>query len=190
MNGATAQEEALCQVSNLYHALRDFSLLNDVYGNGKGLESGRWAIYSSGVSIFRDGDGDRLDEAVAISVLSAPAVNHWDLPVAKEPVDFEAKDGTTKKVFKYLVTREEEAKEMEDRIDRVLNAAVYHQEEVLVLGAWGCGVFGQKADTIAKLFKQALDSKYKDRFRTVVFAIYDNSRDGENVGPFFKEFYR
>jgi len=43
----------------------------------------------------------------------------------------------------------------------------------IVLGAWGCGVFGNEPLTVAKLFKQHLSCKFKGHFRKVVFAITD-----------------
>jgi uncharacterized protein (TIGR02452 family) len=56
----------------------------------------------------------------------------------------------------------------------------------LILGAWGCGVFQNKPKDIAPLFAQCLKGRFKNVFRKIIFAIYD---DDENVlKPFQNNF--
>ena len=47
--------------------------------------------------------------------------------------------------------------------------------EVLILGAFGCGVFGNDPLTTAKIFKECLTKYqyYRDVFKLVVFPIPD-----------------
>ena len=62
----------------------------------------------------------------------------------------------------------------------------------LVLGAWGCGAFGNDAHVISDLFYKALKElnynrlREKDLFRRIDFAVLDRTQDQYN----FKEFYR
>ena len=47
----------------------------------------------------------------------------------------------------------------------------------LILGAFGCGVFGQDASDVATIFKNWLTGKYKNVFRHVIFAVPDSEHD-------------
>ena len=49
----------------------------------------------------------------------------------------------------------------------------------MILGAWGCGAFGQEPEIVAKCFKSIL-KKYP-AFDNVVFAIRNCSADYENL---------
>ena len=40
-----------------------------------------------------------------------------------------------------------------------------------MLGAWGCGAFGNDANEIAALFKRALQNHFKGVYQRVIFAI-------------------
>ena len=58
----------------------------------------------------------------------------------------------------------------------------------LVLGAWGCGAFGNPTAPVAALFKKHLASEeFRGAFEHVVFAILDPLGTG-NLGPFKQEF--
>ena len=75
---------------------------------------------------------------------------------------------------------------MQERVERVLGVAALHGHEVLVLGAWGCGVFRNDPGQIAELFRVALASRYRGAFTHVVFAVLDSS--GETLGSFEQVF--
>ena len=53
--------------------------------------------------------------------------------------------------------------------------AALHNPEILILGAFGCGVFGQDASEVAAIFKKLLTTKYNKAFRLVAFAIPDST---------------
>jgi uncharacterized protein (TIGR02452 family) len=57
-----------------------------------------------------------------------------------------------------------------------------------VLGAWGCGAFGNDGDQIAGLFRQALEVHFRGAFDHVLFAITDWSEDEKYIGPFRRTF--
>jgi uncharacterized protein (TIGR02452 family) len=77
---------------------------------------------------------------------------------------------------------------MRERIDKVLTIAALHGHQALVLGAWGCGAFGNDAEEIADLFRAALTGRFGDVFARVVFAITDWSADRRFIGPFQRAF--
>lgn len=73
------------------------------------------------------------------------------------------------------------------RIRGVLHAARASGFAKLVLGAWGCGAFGNPPELVAKLFREQLSSpEFRGSFSDVVFAIVDPKGDG-NFEPFHVE---
>ena len=71
-------------------------------------------------------------------------------------------------------------------MDRLLRLAAHEQAAVLILGAWGCGVFKNDAkelglgpgspnswQEVASLFNAALQKAALQRFQHVIFAIPD-----------------
>ena len=73
------------------------------------------------------------------------------------------------------------------RIHRVLEIAESYGYSSLVLGAWGCGAFGNNGTT-ALDFKYALQNQFKGAFEIVKFAVYDRSGEGENLQAFQQTF--
>lgn len=72
------------------------------------------------------------------------------------------------------------------RIEKVLGIALKHNHLSVVLGAWGCGVFQNEPDNIAKYFKSVIETKFNQEFRKIVFAIY--AKNNRFIKPFIKEF--
>lgn len=61
---------------------------------------------------------------------------------------------------------------VKSKVRSVLDTAILHGHRFLVLGAWGCGAFGNPTDAIARLFKEVLRTKrYRGAFVHVVFAV-------------------
>ncbi len=80
------------------------------------------------------------------------------------------------------------AEDVSERIRTVLHAAKSTKHANLVLGAWGCGAFGNPTAPVAALFKKHLASEeFRGAFEHVVFAILDPLGTG-NLGPFKQEF--
>jgi uncharacterized protein (TIGR02452 family) len=166
LSGARAQEEYLCRSSSLYSCLRDNPMYDFHRSNHDPLYS-NYAIYSPGVTIFRSNSGGLLEEPYAVGVITSPAVNAKRLPLSR---------------------RHEIAPAMWQRILKVLSIGVVHGHDVIVLGAWGCGAFGNDGYEIAGLFRKALDDNFKGAYRTVVFAIVDWSSGKKYIGPFEEVF--
>ena len=77
-----------------------------------------------------------------------------------------------------------------DRIRSVLHAARLAGHPNLVLGAFGCGAFGNPAGPVAAVFRQQLLSpEFRGLFRIVAFAVLDPVGTG-NLKPFRKEMAR
>ena len=70
----------------------------------------------------------------------------------------------------------------------VLGAAASTGKPNLVLGAWGCGAFGNNPHAVAQIFKdQLLSEEFRGKFANVVFAIIDPMGTG-NLKPFRRVF--
>ena len=70
------------------------------------------------------------------------------------------------------------------RIHGMLRAAAAEGYSRLVLGAWGCGNFGNDPELVAKLFRGALQGDFEE----VAMAVFDNSEDQYRYSCFAKYF--
>jgi len=170
LNGARAQEESLCRSSALYECING----NAMYRHHATLSGGfytNYAIYSPAVPVFKDDDGNRLDEPYLCAFVTSPAVNAGVYEKEHKP-------------GRRDVVRDE----MRDRIEKVLAIMAGHGHDAAVLGAWGCGVFKNDPEMVAELFASELRSSFAGVFAKVVFAVL--SSDGETIRPFEERFGR
>lgn len=165
LHGGRAQEEYLCRSSGLYACL----LENEMYKRTDFATNpfyDDYVLYSPDVPVFRDDDGELMDAPYPCAFLTSPAVQ-------------------ANAVRKYMLHREQEIEEvMRRRILKLLAVAEYHNHAALVLGAWGCGAFGNDGALIARLFQVALTQNFKGVFAKVIFAITDWSPEKWFIGPF------
>jgi uncharacterized protein (TIGR02452 family) len=70
----------------------------------------------------------------------------------------------------------------------VLAIAQAYGYDTLVLGAWGCGAFGNDAHRTARDFRAALEGPFSGAFVHVVFAVTDWSPERRFLGPFREVF--
>jgi uncharacterized protein (TIGR02452 family) len=160
LRGATAQEEALCRSSALYATLVDDPMY-DFHRDGElWAESSEWAILSPNVPVFRDDRGMELVPPWLLSMITCAA------PYAPSVGQPRSND---------LLYR---------RIMRVMSIARAFGYVELVLGAWGCGEFGNDPMQTARDFRNVLEGEFHGAFREVVFAIADWSPDRRFLGPF------
>ncbi|MCU0540740.1 MAG: TIGR02452 family protein [Oscillatoriaceae cyanobacterium Prado104] len=75
---------------------------------------------------------------------------------------------------------------MFDRTEKLLSVAAIHGYKVLILGAWGCGIFKNNPEDVARYFYHHLaeNPQLNGFFDRVVFAILDNSKDRAIIKPF------
>jgi uncharacterized protein (TIGR02452 family) len=73
---------------------------------------------------------------------------------------------------------------LRQRILRVLGIFAARGYDSLVLGAWGCGAFGNDPVTTARDFREALAGAFCGAFADVVFAVADWSPEHRFLGPF------
>ena len=147
INGSKAQEECLCYESYLYNVLKEcmgYYKINHKNKN-KCLYTDR-ALYSPNVRFTKE------CKDVFCDVITCAAPNKTAAQ-------------------KYCnVSDEENSKVLKERIEFVLKIAQDNGVDNLILGAYGCGVFGQDPLEVAKIFKEFLSGKYKC-FNKVIFPI-------------------
>ena len=145
IGGSRAQEECLCHESFLYNVLRE---CNDYYAwNNRNLNRGLYVnrgLYTPGVIFIHN------DEIASFDVITCAAPNK-----------------TAAQKYQN-VTNEENSLALRQRIRFVLDIAADNEVETLILGAYGCGVFGQDATEVAQIFKTLLPFY---NFKKVIFAI-------------------
>lgn len=66
---------------------------------------------------------------------------------------------------------------IQSRAEGIIKLAAFMHVDTLILGAWGCGAFGQSPMVVGKSFKEALN-KY-NHFSKVVFAVRPTFGDNE-----------
>jgi len=159
LHGAKAQEEVLCRSSALYKTLVDDPMY-EAHKKRPYPDSTAWAIYSPNVPVFRSDDGKPFSEPWLLSFITSAA------PYA--PTIGRALAGDL----------------LKDRIHRVLAIAEAYGYSTLVLGAWGCGAFGNDPARTARDFRQALEKEFSGSFSEIVFAITDWSTERKFLGPF------
>ena len=170
LGGAEAQEENLAKSSGLYPCIAQ---KNEMYEANRSHKSCIYLddmIYSPKVPVFRGDDYELLDEPYMVSMVTAPAVNRGAV-ARNEPERLGELEAA-----------------MLARIEMLLALSVHRGHTALVLGAWGCGVFGNQPADMARWFAQHLlrNPRYRDAFEHVVFAVLD--RKGAAVAAFEAEF--
>lgn len=162
MSGSKAQEEMLCHESNLYNVIKRFP--NYYEWNNKNKNKALYtnrALYSEDILFVRG------NEEILCDVLTCACPNK----------------GASQKYC--YTTDEQNTKALRSRIEFVLKVANYKQAEVLILGAFGCGVFKQDPIEVATIFKEYL-YKYPQSFEEVYFAI--PNKNSQNYKAFDKVF--
>jgi uncharacterized protein (TIGR02452 family) len=157
LGGSQAQEESLARSSGLYTCLTQFK---EMYSfNARPESTGLYSdhlIYSPAVPVLRADNGQWLPQPQLLDIITAPAVNAGALA------------RNSPELLPQLVPT------MRQRLRLVLAVAARHGVEALVLGAWGCGVFGNEPGQVAELFAEVLaEPGVRARFRHLDFAIFD-----------------
>lgn len=174
--GAKAQEEDLCRKSSLLLSLES-EKASAYYSYNKSLNTymGSDAIMiSPHVEIIRDEKNNLLPESVVVAVMTCAA-----------PMVTYGIENVTDSQYQQMVY---------NRIMGMLKAAAYFGYQVLVLGAFGCGAFGNDAHVVSELFYKAMKEFYydgmklNDFFNRIDFAVMDHSANQYNYSEFSRRF--
>jgi uncharacterized protein (TIGR02452 family) len=166
LSGARAQEEYLCRSSALFVTIKDSPMYAYHRDNWTPLYSDAM-IYSGEVPVFRDDQHELLPAPYLASFITSAA------PMAKkvQPYDYPKLPGI-----------------LMERILKILSVAKSKGHDSLILGAWGCGAFGNDGHLVSDLFHHALTVEFAGAFKEVTFAIVDTSPEKRFIGPFAQRF--
>ena len=164
--GELTQEESLCRCSNLYEGLILTRCIKEYYEYNQSLGHHIYSnrlIYSPNVLVFKhDSTHTLMYNPFFVDMITCPSPS------------VECDESI-------LITR----------ITGILKAAGANGVTNIVLGAWGCGAFGQDAEVMGKCFGIAL--KKCNYFKSVCFAIKPTSStsgDFCNLYEFSRSFDR
>ena len=168
LSGSSAQEESLARSSGLYATLLPMTEMYDYNRTlGTSLYSD-YMVYSPDVPVFRTDDGSLRETPFFASFVTAPAVNASAIE-KNEPQN-----------VRFILPT------MSTRLNKLLSVAQTHGHTTLILGAWGCGVFGNAPAAVARLFADALSPSghFHGAFKRVAYAVYDPSPSQETLAAF------
>lgn len=148
--GGNAQEESLCRASMLYYTIRN---QKDYYRRNRLHilpDYTNTMIYSENVPVIRNENGKLLEKPVLCNFITSPAVN--------------------RNFAKFMFSDKKINNIMYSRIKKIIMLALEKKTDILILGAFGCGMFGNKRETIFPMFEEIIN-KYVPDSVEVIFAI-------------------
>lgn len=182
VNGSNAQEECLCRCSSLYFCLNTQEMWDGFYKPHRLAHNpihNDDIIYTPDVVVFKTDTAHpslmKENDWYQINVVTCAAPNLREKPSNR----YNSGDGD-KQIH---ITDKELLLIHEKRLRRILDVALVEGNQVVVLGAFGCGAFANNPRVVARAAKNVVE-EYRYAFKVVEFAIYCNPRDMENYEIF------
>jgi len=175
--GSTAQEECLCRCSTLYSNLitkENWARFYEPHRQQNNPLYNDDCIYTPDVLVFKS--DTRFPELLTqkdwfnVNVITCAAPNLRT-----------NKDGT----IRISITDEELEKLHIKRMRRILSIAAARGNEVVILGAYGCGAFKNPPEVVARAMKKVV-AEFRNYFHVIEFAVYCSPRDENNYIVFNK----
>ncbi len=168
LNGAVAQEEAICYRSSL-----SLSLDSREYPLGSAE-----ALYSPYVVIFREdmANGHRMMWPTT-QLLDLPVVSVVTVAAINRPA---TRQFTVQGQQKLVYAKDRERNLTKDKMRLALRMAAKNGHRSIVLGALGCGVFANPPEEVAHCWREVL-GEYEFQgnwWRDVWFAVFDPRNEG------------
>lgn len=199
--GFAAQEESLCQCSNLSLSLYQYAnpaKLKCVRESGVPLkrigyplDTNYGGIYTPGVTFFRHNKSKFFTfrevpfrcDVMTVAALSFNGRNDFSRSCE---LNYRTADGGFNPAGEEI---------MLNKIRTIFRMGVEHGKDALVLGAFGCGAYRLPADEVARLFARVMtEAEFAGKFRLIVFAILESTRRPNGLegkfAPFYQEFGR
>jgi len=182
INGANAQEECLCRCSSLYFCLNIQDMWEGFYKPHRDARNPLHnddIIYTPGVTVFKtDTVTPKLmpeQDWYEVNVITCAAPNLRTKPSNA----YNSGDGN--KAAK--ITDKELLALHEKRLRKILDVAVTEGNEVVILGAFGCGAFANNSEVVARAAKNVM-AEYQHAFKVIEFAVYCSPQDDQNYRVF------
>lgn len=172
LSGSLAQEESLARSSALYLSLRKCP---EYYAFHRAQDTSLYSdrtIYSPSCPVVRDDAGNWLTQPDLVDFITSAAPNAGAV-IRNEPHN-----------------RAQIAPILAERASKVLGLAAHRECDALILGAWGCGAFGNEPVMVARAFYDLLcpEGPYGRHFQHVLFAIFTTKREQANYNVFREQF--
>lgn len=172
IHGSSAQEEAICRCSTLYPCLNTEQMWKLFYLPHRKVDNPLYnddCIFTSAVKVFKE-DTDFPELLLK--------KDWWDVDVITcAAPNLRAMQGVRNISYKdlkalYLA-----------RIKKIFAVAMANKTEVLILGAFGCGAFGNPPELVAEAFAICTE-KYRTAFETIEYAVFHTEREKRNYVVF------
>lgn len=184
VNGSSAQEECICRCTTLYPCLNTETMWQQFYEPHKKLGNPLYnndCIYTPDVCVFKSDisfpETLPVGQWWSVNILTCAAPNLRERP--SNSMNPCAGDVAAK------VTPAELEKLLTARIKRIFEVAAHEGNEVLILGAFGCGAFRNPPEIVAKVFYNVMQD-YINYFNVIEYAVYHTEREIENYEAFKK----
>jgi uncharacterized protein (TIGR02452 family) len=162
-NGAKAQEECLFRCSNL----------SSVIGTEHYPLKESEALYTTDAIFFKDVNYDYMQE-ITCDVVTLPALRLSGVLDTRGNIYHQSKGPEYRDITK-------------NKIRLMLSLAHKMNCRNIILGAWGCGVYGNDPEVISGYFNEVLVSEcYSQLFNKVIFAIINDENSVGNNFEIFK----
>ena len=186
VHGSSAQEESLCRCSTLYFCLDTPELMRDFYLSHRQAGNPLYnddIIYSPDVYVIKTDtsfpDWMKENDWYKVNVITCAAPNLRERP--SNAMNPNAGNKAAK------ITNQELQVLLETRIRRIFKVAAAEGNEVLILGAFGCGAFRNPPDMVADIFRQ-ITAEYCKYFEVIEYAVFHTDRETENYKAFKRAF--
>lgn len=180
--GSSAQEECLCRCSTLYFCLNTPLMWDGFYTPHRNSENpihNDDCIYTPDVVVMKTDTAfpELMQEKdwYKVNVVTCAAPNLRSMPSNEMNMG----DGNKK----VNISEKELLALHENRVSRILDIAAAGENEVVILGAFGCGAFENNPEVVAMAAKNVV-KKYLHSFKTIEFAIYCSPSDEQNFTIF------
>lgn len=176
IKGSTAQEECLCRTSTLYFSINEQEMWDKFY-----------LPHRRDLDNIHNGDLIFTPEVLVIKTDTAmpklmPESDWYPVDVitlAAPKLRGGARHGEKPRA----VTDRELLEIHENRMRRLCDVAKANNEEVLILGAFGCGAYMNPANIVALAMKNVIQDYLYD-FKAIEFAVYCSPSDDTNYKVF------
>ena len=184
VNGSSAQEECICRCTTLHPCLNTDDLWTSFYGPHRKAANPLYnndCVYTPDVCVFKsDINFPELlprEKWWKVNILTCAAPNLRERPSnAMNPhAGYKQVKVTAAELETFLTAR----------IRRIFEVAVANENEVLILGAFGCGAFRNPPEIVAKVFYNVMQD-YLCYFDTIEYAVYHTEREFANYEAFEK----
>lgn len=182
VNGSNAQEECLCRCSGLYFCLNIQDMWNGFYKPHRMSHNpihNDDIIYTPNVTVFKTDTANpkQMTEQdwYDVNMITCAAPNLRE----RSSNCYNSGDGNKP----IRITDKDLLQIHEKRLRRILDVALLAGNQVVILGAFGCGAFANNPMVVARVAKNVIE-EYKYAFKIIEFAVYCSPMNDENYRVF------